>query len=52
MSEDARNIVGPLMLAPLAGYTDKAFRMVARSLGADGAVTEMVSDEGLARGGE
>ena len=52
MSEDARNIVGPLMLAPLAGYTDKAFRMVARSLGADGAVTEMVSAEGLARGGE
>ena len=40
------------MLAPLAGYTDKAFREVSRSLGADGAVTEMVSAEGLARGGE
>ena len=52
MREDIRNIVGPFMLAPLAGYTDKAFRMVARSLGADGAVTEMVSAEGLARGGE
>ena len=40
------------MLAPLAGYTDKAFRQIARSLGADGAVSEMVSAEGLARGGE
>ena len=40
------------MLAPLAGYTDKAFRMIAHEWGADGAVTEMVSAEGLARGGE
>ncbi len=40
------------MSAPLAGYTDKAFRKIAREHGADGAVTEMVSAEGLARGGE
>ena len=42
----------PLFLAPLAGYTDKAFREIARSYGADGSVTEMVSAEGLARDGE
>ena len=39
----------PLFLAPLAGYTDKAFRQIAHSFGADGSVTEMVSAEGLAR---
>lgn len=38
-----------LILAPLAGYTDKAFRKIARSYGAEAAVTEMVSAEGLAR---
>ncbi len=37
------------ILAPLAGYTDKAFREIALSMGADIAVTEMVSAEGLAR---
>lgn len=41
-----------LVLAPLAGYTDKAFREIATSLGADITVTEMVSAEGLARDGE
>ena len=41
-----------LILAPLAGYTDKAFREVALSFGADAAVTEMVSAEGLARDSE
>ena len=40
------------MLAPLAGYTDKAFREIAAEMGADAAVTEMVSAEGLARDGE
>ena len=39
----------PLFLAPLAGYTDKTFRQIAHSFGADGSVTEMVSAEGLAR---
>ena len=43
---------GRFILAPLAGYTDKAFREIARENGADAAVTEMVSAEGLARNGE
>lgn len=43
---------GNLILAPLAGYTDKAFRQIATIWGADACVTEMVSAEGLARGGE
>lgn len=38
-----------LILAPLAGYTDKAFRRIAVENGADKTVTEMVSAEGLAR---
>ena len=41
-----------LILAPLAGYTDKAFREIALGFGADAAVTEMVSAEGLARDSE
>ena len=41
-----------LILAPLAGYTDKAMREMCLSFGADIAVTEMVSAEGLARDGE
>ena len=49
---DIKTIGGPFILAPLAGYTDKAFREIARSWGADAAVTEMVSAEGLARNGE
>lgn len=40
------------ILAPLAGYTDKAMRELSLSYGADIAVTEMVSAEGLARDGE
>lgn len=38
-----------LVLAPLAGYTDKAFRQICLDYGADLTVTEMVSAEGLAR---
>ncbi len=41
-----------LILAPLAGYTDKAFREMCSRYGSDSAVSEMVSAEGLARGGE
>lgn len=37
------------ILAPLAGYTDKAMRELALFYGADIAVTEMVSAEGLSR---
>ncbi len=39
-----------VMLAPLAGYSHKALRIMARRLGAGYAVTEMVSVEGLLRG--
>ncbi len=41
-----------LTLAPLAGYTDKAFREMACRYGAEETVTEMVSAEGLARRSE
>jgi tRNA-dihydrouridine synthase B len=41
---------GNLFLAPLAGYTDGAFRSVCFEQGADFAYTEMVSAEALARG--
>lgn len=41
-----------LILAPLAGYTDKAFREIAVRFGAEETVTEMVSAEGLARDSE
>jgi nifR3 family TIM-barrel protein len=41
----------PLVLAPLAGYTDRAFRSLIRRSGGCGlVVTEMVSSEGLTRG--
>ena len=41
----------PLVLAPLAGHTDRAFRALVRRLGGCGlVVTEMVSSEGLTRG--
>lgn len=43
-------ITPPYILAPLAGYTDLTFRLLARSLGCGLAYTEMVSAEGLARG--
>lgn len=43
----------PLVLAPLAGHTDRAFRALVRDLGGCGlVVTEMVSSEGLTRGSE
>ena len=40
----------PLMLAPLADFTDAAFRLVCRQSGADRAYTEMVSAAALAHG--
>jgi tRNA-dihydrouridine synthase B len=43
-------ITPPYILAPLAGYTDLTFRLLARSLGCGLAYTEMVSAEGLGRG--
>lgn len=39
----------PFILAPLAGYTDAPFRHIAHEWGSGGAVTEMISAEGLAR---
>jgi nifR3 family TIM-barrel protein len=43
----------PLVLAPLAGHTDRAFRRLVKDLGGCGlVVTEMVSSEGLTRGSE
>lgn len=46
------NLKGNMILAPLAGYTDRAFRQIATLWGADCCVTEMVSAEGLSRDGE
>ena len=41
---------GNLFLAPVAGYSDAAFRSVCARLGCDLAYTEMVSSEALIRG--
>ncbi len=38
---------GKVFLAPLAGVTDRAFREICRSFGADGVCTEMVSAKGI-----
>ena len=43
---------GNLFLAPVAGYSDRAFRSVCADYGADFAYTEMVSAEALTRGSE
>lgn len=40
-------IPGRLALAPMAGVTDQAFRIICRELGADYTVTEMVSAKAL-----
>ena len=41
----------PLLMAPMAGVTDSAYRMIARAGGADAAYSEMVSCAGLHYGG-
>src|SRR4030065_594765 len=38
---------GKLILAPLAGITDRTFRLLCRENGADVTVTEMISARGL-----
>lgn len=43
-------VAGPLMLAPIAGFTDSPFRLIARRYGAGLTVTELVSVEGIVRG--
>jgi tRNA-dihydrouridine synthase B len=40
---------GPLMLAPIAGFTDSPYRRIARRHGAGLTVTELVSAEGIVR---
>ncbi len=42
----------PFILAPLAGYTDLAFRLLCREMGADLVVSEMISCHGLVYGQE
>ena len=42
---------GNLFLAPVAGYTDRAFRSICIEQGADFTCTELVSSEALVRGG-
>ena len=37
----------PVLLAPMAGVTDLAFREICRAMGADFSYTEMVSAKGL-----
>ena len=46
------HLEGNLFLAPVAGYSDRAFRSVCRLGGADFAYTEMVSAEALVRGSD
>lgn len=45
-------VPGNIFLAPLAGYTDRAFRSICISYGAVMAFSEMVSAEAVARGSE
>lgn len=40
---------GPLVLAPMAGYTDATFRVLCREYGASLGVSELISAEGLLR---
>lgn len=42
----------PVLLAPMAGVTDLAFREICRAMGADFSYTEMVSAKGLYYGSE
>ena len=43
------SLAGNLFLAPVAGYSDRAFRSICAECGADFAYTEMVSSEALTR---
>ena len=44
--------VGRVWLAPMAGYTDIAFRTLALECGAGLTITEMTSTRGFVHGGE
>ena len=43
------NAAGPIMLAPIAGFTDSPFRRIARRYGAGLVVTELISADGIVR---
>ena len=45
-------LAGNLFLAPVAGYTDRAFRSICIDQGADFTYTELASSEALVRGGK
>jgi tRNA-dihydrouridine synthase B len=45
-------ITNPLLLAPMAGYSDSPFRQLCKESGADIVYTEFVSSEGIIRGSE
>ena len=45
-------VPGNLFLAPVAGYTDRAFRSICTDCGADFTFTELASAEALVRGGK
>ncbi len=46
------HLQSPFILAPLAGYTDLAFRLLCREMGAGMTVSEMISSNGLVHGQE
>ena len=52
MNISSLSFSSPFFLAPLAGYTDSAFRRIAHEWGSACGITEMVSAEGLARGSD
>ena len=51
MQLSSQTLSFPFIMAPMAGYTDLPFRLLVRRLGCELACTEMVSAEGLVRGG-
>lgn len=42
----------PIMLAPMAGFTDMTYRSICRERGCDFTFTEMISAKGLKYGGK
>jgi len=46
------SISNPVLLAPMSGYTDSAFRQLCREFGAGIGYTEFVSSEGIIRGSQ
>ena len=46
------SISNPVLLAPMSGYTDPAFRQLCREFGAEIVYTEFISSEGIIRGSQ